>query len=41
MEEILKNRIVVVTEYFYPAERNDAILIVKTFSNLNKVELPN
>lgn len=42
MEEILKNRIVVVTEYFYPAERNDAILItkiVKTFSNLNNVEV--
>lgn len=42
MEEILKNRIVVVTEYFYPAERNDAILItkiVKTFSIQNNVEV--
>lgn len=42
MEKILKNRIVVVSEYFYPAERNDAILItkiVKTFSTLNNVEV--
>ncbi len=42
MEKVLKKRIVVITEYFYPAERNDAILltkIVKTFSNLNNVEV--
>lgn len=42
MEEILKNRIVVITEYFYPAERNDAILItkiVKTLCISNEVEV--
>ena len=38
----MKNRIVIVSEYFYPAERNDAILItkiVKTLSTLNSVEV--
>jgi glycosyltransferase involved in cell wall biosynthesis len=42
LEEILKNRIVVVTEYFYPAERNDAILItkiVKALSISNDIEV--
>jgi hypothetical protein len=29
LEKILKNRLVVVTEYFYPTERNDAILITE------------
>lgn len=36
----MKNRVVVVTEYFYPTERNDAILItkiVKTLSRSNEV----
>lgn len=31
----MKKRIVVVTEYFYPAERNDAILITKIVKALN------
>lgn len=38
----MKKRVVVVTEYFYPAERNDAILItkiVKALSNSNEVEV--
>jgi len=38
----LKKRIVVVTEYFYPAERNDAILIttiVKALNISNEVEV--
>lgn len=38
----MRNRIIVITEYFYPAERNDAILItkiVKTLSTLNEVEV--
>ncbi len=42
MEKILKKRIIVVSEYFYPEERNDAILmtkIVKTLSTLNNVEV--
>ena len=38
----MKKRIVVITEYFYPSERNDAILItkiVKTLTISNKVEV--
>ena len=42
MEKILKKKIVVITEYFYPAERNDAILltkIVESFNVSNEIEV--
>jgi len=42
MEKVLRKRIVVVTEYFYPTQRNDARLITKiakALSDKNSVEI--